>query len=143
MAAMNGTIKRLVSDKGFGFVAAEDGSEYFFHQSACAQFDTLREGQQVIALSLAHRPPQGARRRRGQLAHSAQAQAGKHRGRLGAYAPQRAYRQRMQEPLDTGVGDNQQAIGLARLAGAVGRRDRARERRLVAERAGRIDGTEQ
>ena len=27
--AINGTIKRLVSDKGFGFVAAEDGSEYF------------------------------------------------------------------------------------------------------------------
>ena len=47
MAAINGTIKRLVSDKGFGFVAAEDGSEYFFHQSACANFDSLREGQRV------------------------------------------------------------------------------------------------
>jgi CspA family cold shock protein len=47
--AMNGTIKRLVSDKGFGFVAAEDGTEYFFHQSACAnvRFDDLREGQAV------------------------------------------------------------------------------------------------
>ena len=45
----NGTIKRLVSDKGFGFVAAADGNEYFFHQSACAdgQFDQLREGQSV------------------------------------------------------------------------------------------------
>ena len=32
---MNGTIKRLVSDKGFGFIAAGDGTEYFFHQSAC------------------------------------------------------------------------------------------------------------
>jgi cold shock protein len=47
MTPMNGTIKRLVSDKGFGFVAAQDGSEYFFHQSACEQFDTLREGQNV------------------------------------------------------------------------------------------------
>ncbi len=47
MASMNGTIKRLVSDKGFGFVAAEDGNEYFFHQSACEQFDTLHEGQNV------------------------------------------------------------------------------------------------
>jgi CspA family cold shock protein len=49
MAAMNGTIKRLVSDKGFGFVAAGDGNEYFFHQSACngVQFDDLREGQSV------------------------------------------------------------------------------------------------
>jgi len=47
--AINGTIKRLVSDKGFGFVAAEDGSEYFFHQSACTntRFDDLREGQAV------------------------------------------------------------------------------------------------
>jgi CspA family cold shock protein len=47
--AMNGTIKRLVSDKGFGFILAEDGAEYFFHQSACAntRFDDLREGQTV------------------------------------------------------------------------------------------------
>jgi CspA family cold shock protein len=46
---MNGTIKRLVSDKGFGFVAAQDGTEYFFHQSACngVRFDELREGQAV------------------------------------------------------------------------------------------------
>ena len=28
MAAVKGTIKRLVSDKGFGFVAAQDGTEY-------------------------------------------------------------------------------------------------------------------
>jgi CspA family cold shock protein len=49
MATMNGTIKRMVTDKGFGFVAAQDGSEYFFHQSACAgtRFDDLREGQAV------------------------------------------------------------------------------------------------
>ena len=46
--AMNGTIKRMVSDKGFGFVAAQDGNEYFFHQSACdGQFDQLHEGQSV------------------------------------------------------------------------------------------------
>ena len=45
----NGTIKRMVNDKGFGFVAAADGQEYFFHQSAVAggQFDQLREGQAV------------------------------------------------------------------------------------------------
>ena len=48
MATMDGTIKRLVSDKGFGFVES-GGSEYFFHQSACngVQFDELREGQAV------------------------------------------------------------------------------------------------
>jgi CspA family cold shock protein len=49
MAAMNGTIKRLVSDKGFGFILASDGNEYFFHNSACNQvrFDELHEGQSV------------------------------------------------------------------------------------------------
>jgi len=49
MASMSGTIKRLVSDKGFGFIAASDGAEYFFHQSACSgvAFDDLREGQAV------------------------------------------------------------------------------------------------
>ena len=49
MARLNGTIKRLMSDKGFGFVAAADGNEYFFHQSACngVQFEELREDQAV------------------------------------------------------------------------------------------------
>jgi CspA family cold shock protein len=49
MATMNGTVKRLVSDKGFGFIAADDGQEYFFHQSACTgvTFESLREGQAV------------------------------------------------------------------------------------------------
>ncbi len=49
MGSLTGTIKRLISDKGFGFVAAQDGNEYFFHQSACVgvSFDALREGEQV------------------------------------------------------------------------------------------------
>ncbi len=44
----NGTIKRI-TDKGFGFIASEEGTEYFFHKSACAgtPFDQLREGQAV------------------------------------------------------------------------------------------------
>ena len=42
------TIKRI-TDKGFGFIAAPDGTEYFFHQSACTStpFDSMREGEQV------------------------------------------------------------------------------------------------
>jgi CspA family cold shock protein len=46
---MNGTIKRIVSDKGFGFILASDGAEYFFHNSACngVAFDELREDQAV------------------------------------------------------------------------------------------------
>lgn len=48
MTTMNGTIKRLTT-KGFGFIAASDGTELFFHQSACngTRFDELREGQAV------------------------------------------------------------------------------------------------
>jgi CspA family cold shock protein len=48
MAATTGTIKRK-TDKGFGFIAAADGTEYFFHQSGCVgtRFDDLREGQRV------------------------------------------------------------------------------------------------
>jgi CspA family cold shock protein len=47
--ATTGTIKRLVIEKGFGFVAADDGNEYFFHQSGVqgAEFTQLREGQPV------------------------------------------------------------------------------------------------
>ena len=55
MATMNGTIKRLVGNKGSGFVLAEDGTCTLFHQSACAdgRFNLLtqktgthvREGQ--------------------------------------------------------------------------------------------------
>ena len=49
MATMHGTIKRLVSDKGFGFVKADDGMEYFFHQASVVDgnFDDLREGMRV------------------------------------------------------------------------------------------------
>jgi CspA family cold shock protein len=47
MAAVNGTIKRLMLEKGFGFVADENGQEYFFHQSSCESFRSLREGQAV------------------------------------------------------------------------------------------------
>lgn len=47
MATANGTIKRVVSDKGFGFVEAEDGTQYFFHRSdfSDGSFEDLREGQ--------------------------------------------------------------------------------------------------
>jgi cold shock protein len=45
---MQGTIKRI-TDRGFGFIAAANGQEYFFHQSACVgtRFDDLRQGQEV------------------------------------------------------------------------------------------------
>ena len=47
---MTGTIKKLVHDRGFGFITAENGEEYFFHRSSFADaptFDTLRGGERV------------------------------------------------------------------------------------------------
>jgi len=42
-----GTIKKIVPDRGFGFIAAEDGKEYFFHRSAVENFDNLQGGERV------------------------------------------------------------------------------------------------
>jgi cold shock protein len=45
----NGTVKRLVRDKGFGFIRDDSGQEWFFHRSSVqsGSFDTLQEGQRV------------------------------------------------------------------------------------------------
>ena len=48
---MNGTISKVISDKGFGFIQGEDGQEYFMHRSAVRDgsvFEQLREGQPVV-----------------------------------------------------------------------------------------------
>ena len=47
---MNGTIVRIVSEKGFGFIRSNDsGVEYFFHRSAvkAGTFERLERGQKV------------------------------------------------------------------------------------------------
>ena len=43
-----GTIKKLISNKGFGFIEGDNG-ELFFHRSALenSSFEELREGQSV------------------------------------------------------------------------------------------------
>ena len=43
----DGTIKKIVSDRGFGFIAGADGSEYFFHRDGVDNFDSLRGGETV------------------------------------------------------------------------------------------------
>lgn len=46
----NGTVKRIVGDRGFGFLADEEGKEYFFHLSglgAGLTIEQLREGDRV------------------------------------------------------------------------------------------------
>ena len=45
-----GTIKKIVADRGFGFIVAEDGKEYFFHRDglqASLDFDRLVVGERV------------------------------------------------------------------------------------------------
>ena len=45
-----GTIKKVVSDRGFGFILAEDGKEYFFHRDglqSSLDFDRLNGGERV------------------------------------------------------------------------------------------------
>ena len=45
-----GTIKRVIADRGFGFIAAEDGKEYFFHRGTLdtsLDFDRLAGGEKV------------------------------------------------------------------------------------------------
>ena len=45
----NGTIKRLVRDRGFGFIRDEGGQEWFFHRTSvtAGSFEELNEGQRV------------------------------------------------------------------------------------------------
>ena len=47
---MTGTIIRIVSQRGFGFIQEPDGTELFFHASGVVgttPFDYLQEGQAV------------------------------------------------------------------------------------------------
>jgi cold shock protein len=47
---MKGTIKKLMRDRGFGFIRATDGKEIFFHRSSLRiedDFDRLSEGDSV------------------------------------------------------------------------------------------------
>ena len=46
---MQGTIKRVVRDRGFGFIRSTEGREVFFHRSSLQglNFDTLKEGDAV------------------------------------------------------------------------------------------------
>ena len=45
----NGIIKRLVRDRGFGFIRDDGGQEWFFHRSSvkAGNFEQLNEGQRV------------------------------------------------------------------------------------------------
>jgi cold shock CspA family protein len=61
---MADVIKRLVRDRGFGFIKTPDGSEYFFHKSDLtnARFEDLQEGQDVKSFAI-EQSPKGPRAR--------------------------------------------------------------------------------
>jgi CspA family cold shock protein len=45
-----GTVKRVISERGFGFIVGEDGKEYFFHRdglTSSVDFDRLVGGETV------------------------------------------------------------------------------------------------
>ena len=45
-----GTVKKVIADRGFGFITAEDAKEYFFHRGALdssIDFDRLVGGERV------------------------------------------------------------------------------------------------
>jgi len=48
-AMPKGKIKKLISDKGFGFIITEEGKDLFFHRNELRGLDysSLKEGQEV------------------------------------------------------------------------------------------------
>jgi cold shock protein len=45
-----GTVKKVVAERGFGFITAEDAKEYFFHRNeldSSLDFDRLSGGEKV------------------------------------------------------------------------------------------------
>ena len=45
-----GNIKKVVSERGFGFISGEDGKEYFFHRdglTSSLDFNRLAGGEKV------------------------------------------------------------------------------------------------
>jgi cold shock protein len=63
---MKGSVKKIILDKGFGFIQGEDGNEYFFHRSGFnGYFDELaRDYHGNIPINVefdALNPPKGPR----------------------------------------------------------------------------------
>lgn len=60
---LSGTIARVRRDKGFGFIRADTGIEYFFHRSELQHgldFQTLQEGA-AVTFGLVPTSPKGPR----------------------------------------------------------------------------------
>jgi cold shock protein len=60
---LKGTVKWFNDDKGFGFISAEDGNDYFAHFSQINKegFKTLQEGAEVtFEITQGDKGPQAA-----------------------------------------------------------------------------------
>jgi len=47
---VTGTVKKVIAERGFGFITGEDGQDYFFHRSgldSSLSFETLTASQRV------------------------------------------------------------------------------------------------
>jgi CspA family cold shock protein len=47
---LTGSVKKVVFERGFGFISADDGQEYFFHRSgldSSLDFERLAAGERV------------------------------------------------------------------------------------------------
>jgi cold shock CspA family protein len=64
---MNGTVIRVLADKGFGFIKGDDGKEYFFHRQdlQAGEFDYIAndvEGGRTVQVIFESVPsPKGPR----------------------------------------------------------------------------------
>jgi CspA family cold shock protein len=60
-----GTIKKVVADRGFGFISASDAKEYFFHRNSLdstLNFDQLNGGEAVeFEIEQSDKGPRAAR----------------------------------------------------------------------------------
>ncbi len=60
-----GTIKKVVADRGFGFISASDAKEYFFHRNSLdstLSFDRLVGGEAVeFEIEQSDKGPRAAR----------------------------------------------------------------------------------
>ncbi|HVA85197.1 MAG TPA: cold shock domain-containing protein [Candidatus Saccharimonadales bacterium] len=61
----SGTIKKIVADRGFGFITGEDGKDYFFHRDGldrALDFDRLVGGEKVsFEVESSQRGPRAAK----------------------------------------------------------------------------------
>ena len=63
LSMANGTVKKIVADRGFGFITGEDGKDYFFHRDGLERVDRLRSSRRRRGSDLRRRvkPARSAR----------------------------------------------------------------------------------